>query len=396
MPAALVKIGDGTHSIGQFNGTDQVPFLQALATLPDGGTILVGPGVYTFTMPVSVLAPRIAISGSGATLVSSNDVDVGLFDVGADQFALSGVELREDVPTQGHALLRITAGRARIRDCTFIGGDAGTFEPHFIRLVGQECDSLIEENSFFPDKGWTGIHATDSASLNVVRNSFNGIGTGGPLLMKHAVWAYNSAFGLIEGNKFLSLGAPEQEVDSVIYSENSTTDMHHWVIANNTFHLVTCLRVMHLRGSSFTVIEGNSLGRILNPSLVAAIEIAANSGGYSPVSTSITNNEFHNLATLAVKINGGADFLIASNLFTLVNSTVIEIGAQQPTDYTNISSNLFKASAGFGSEHAIRLHDGVGHAVLSNSVYAFPTPWMYVGPAILPADVSVQSNYYCP
>lgn len=393
-PPVLIKIGDGINSSGKFNGTDQTPFIQALAALPAGGTILVGAGVYTFGMPVQVSAPHVTISGTGAQLMSSDDVDVGLFDVRADHFTLMGLQLSDEAPARDHALVRMTGSQARIRDCTFVGGDAASFEPHFIRLEGQESHNLIEENTFIPNRGWTGIHATGSAALNIIRNSFSGIGTGGPLRMKYAIWAYNTSFGEIKGNKFLSLGSPDELSDAVIYSENATTDSHHWTIANNTFHMLNCRRVMELRGSSFNLIEGNSIGRILDPSLVAVIDISSNSAGYAATATSITNNEFHNFSAPAIKINDGAGFLISSNLFTIMNSTAIEIGSEGPTDYTSIASNQFRASGQIGSQPAINVLSGVGHAIHSNSIYGFATPGVSISPLINPADYSRQGNYY--
>lgn len=49
-----VTIGDGTTSFGDFNGTDETPFLAAVAFLSAGGSIFVKKGTYTFANPVAI------------------------------------------------------------------------------------------------------------------------------------------------------------------------------------------------------------------------------------------------------------------------------------------------------------------------------------------------------
>ena len=52
---ATVSIGNGTTSFGDFNGTDEVPFIAAIAALPaTGGSIHVKAGTYTFANQLSI------------------------------------------------------------------------------------------------------------------------------------------------------------------------------------------------------------------------------------------------------------------------------------------------------------------------------------------------------
>lgn len=55
---ATFTIGDGSNSWGDYNGTDEQPFLDAVAALPaSGGTIVVKGGTYTFDSQVTINKP---------------------------------------------------------------------------------------------------------------------------------------------------------------------------------------------------------------------------------------------------------------------------------------------------------------------------------------------------
>ncbi len=55
---ATVTIGDGSSTFGDFNGTDEVPFIAAVAALPAaGGTIYIKAGTYTFLNKLSIDRP---------------------------------------------------------------------------------------------------------------------------------------------------------------------------------------------------------------------------------------------------------------------------------------------------------------------------------------------------
>jgi len=54
MSGEFVTIGDGTNTFGHYNGTDETPFSDAVTKLPNGGTIFVFPGTYTFGSNVNL------------------------------------------------------------------------------------------------------------------------------------------------------------------------------------------------------------------------------------------------------------------------------------------------------------------------------------------------------
>lgn len=65
-----VSIGNGTTSFGDFNGTDETPFVAAMAALPaSGGTVYVKAGTYTFSASLSITKPVRFIGESGAAAV---------------------------------------------------------------------------------------------------------------------------------------------------------------------------------------------------------------------------------------------------------------------------------------------------------------------------------------
>lgn len=76
-----VSIGNGTTNFGDFNGTDETPFVAALASLPaGGGTIFVNPGTYVFSNTVTI-PDNVVIVGSGrdATVIESEVVAAPAF-----------------------------------------------------------------------------------------------------------------------------------------------------------------------------------------------------------------------------------------------------------------------------------------------------------------------------
>ncbi len=63
-PSEVRTIGDGINSFGDFEGADKTPFTDAIADLPaEGGTILVGEGIYTFATPLVIAKANVKIIG---------------------------------------------------------------------------------------------------------------------------------------------------------------------------------------------------------------------------------------------------------------------------------------------------------------------------------------------
>lgn len=120
-----VSIGNGTTTFGDFNGTDDTPFNNAVNALPvTGGTIFVKAGTYNFAKPLTLGKP-VRIVGVHANAVNLvNDFALGpLFYVSAnaqmDNLTLSigtGVDLTLDVITSVFVSLTncVVAGTVRL------------------------------------------------------------------------------------------------------------------------------------------------------------------------------------------------------------------------------------------------------------------------------------------
>jgi hypothetical protein len=93
-----VSVGNGTTSFGDFNGTNQVPFVAAVAALPStGGSIYVKEGTYTFASklvldrPVTFVGETLATTSLeiGAVADPLIEVDTGATEVGFRDITLS-------------------------------------------------------------------------------------------------------------------------------------------------------------------------------------------------------------------------------------------------------------------------------------------------------------------
>lgn len=116
---ATFTIGDGTGSWGDFNGTDQQPFIDALAALPaSGGTIYVKKGTYTFTGTVTVSKPAV-FTGEGPTAVSlvASSSGVPFFSIGYTG-TFGGLE-RMSFTSAGVIVASGSIDNLRIFDCKF-------------------------------------------------------------------------------------------------------------------------------------------------------------------------------------------------------------------------------------------------------------------------------------
>lgn len=74
-----VSIGNGSTSYGDFNGTDEQPFIDAVAALPaSGGRIFVKRGTYDFTDAVTIAAPvELVGEGSEVTTLRQTNTTAG-------------------------------------------------------------------------------------------------------------------------------------------------------------------------------------------------------------------------------------------------------------------------------------------------------------------------------
>jgi hypothetical protein len=365
-----VTIGDGVHSSGMYTGTNEAPFVQALLALPDGGTIRVGAGTYTFSSPVVVSTASIALEGHAATLMTSADPVVGVFDVQADDVAISGFELRQDVDdATDHALVRIGSSSVRVRDCSFSGvSAAGT--PQFVLLTAQASDRWIRDNVFHPAIGWTCVRAETSRGLHLDGNHLSG--TGGMVGMTYGFHLIDETWAEITNNTFFGLGSEAEPVEALILVENVSGEGHHTIISGNIMHLIVARRGVHLAGAQFSVFSGNGVGRIVGSQLLAMLDIDSGPQGVGAQSVVVSGNEFHN-AQLApmVRLNGIHGANVSGNQFSLAGGTVVLVGDQETAHRVTVATNSFGATPAISPMPAVRIADGTGHVVLGNSFEGF-------------------------
>lgn len=125
----VVSIGDGTNSFGDFNGTDETPFVAAVAALatftPTGGKIVIKNGTYTFTSTVT-LDDDIELIGMGrdSTVIVNNVAAGSAFEIDATSSDIIGMRhLRVENGTGSANVIDLAGpGRLHISDCTFTGG----------------------------------------------------------------------------------------------------------------------------------------------------------------------------------------------------------------------------------------------------------------------------------
>lgn len=153
-----ISIGDGINSFGDFNGTDETPFIAAVAALasftPATGRILVKNGTYTFANPV-VLTDRIAISGTSrdATIIVNNSTS-GAFSINAAPTDL--IELSN---------LQIQAGTSAVH--VSIDGDSRNFINNCLFVSGHITHSAtgFDSRTYVRDTRFNGNYALFGADL---------------------------------------------------------------------------------------------------------------------------------------------------------------------------------------------------------------------------------------
>ena len=397
----LVTIGDGVTSRGMFEGSDQMPFLAALAALPQGGSLLVGQGDYVFSAPVPITADDVSIRGSGATLHASPDVDVGIFDVQASGLSLSGLRFADAAPSSDHALLSVSGHELRIQDCAFTGGDPQGAAPKFLELVGvdpsrKQESTWITRNLFHPRSGWTCVEARDSFGLHITSNSFlPETQLGPPSSMRYGLFFHDVEFVEVRGNFFTSLGDGTVPIEAVVYVENDEVEGHHLIFADNEIHTLDTRRALHLRGAHYNVISGNSFGRMLGEDLIAIIDIEDSDSSTLADSrgTTIEGNEFHNWGLgPAIRFNGGGEHLVTSNHFTMAAWTCIQSGDIDKSSGLCIASNQLSGLGAATGMPAILLNGGRDHVVHGNTVRNFVQGAVSVLVAD-PLDAVVMDNF---
>lgn len=392
LPAgSVVTIGDGYQSDGAFTGANEMPFVAALAALPDGGEIHIGPGTYTFRTPVNVLADDIVIRGMGATLLSSAQLAVGLFDVTGNDVRIEGVEMVDHLPATGHSLVRVTAERFHLTGCTFRGRDARRAFPTFIELrphsLANRSSGWISANEFHPHRGWTIVKAKKLQALHIADNTIMGNAIGerrGRGFLAYGLRLDDVDQANIEGNVFLELGSTQSPMQSAIEVTGGESG-HTLSVDNNVFHTLSAQRTLHLEGVRHQTVSRNAFGSVHSGGSIATVDVDASSAGKNDFGIGSTFESNHFQATgggPAVRINGGGGHLIIDNQFEEAGLVSVLAGDDTPAQDVNILSNQFTQRGQGGEERhdypAILLLGGAGHVVHRNSLHNYPSPGIVV------------------
>ncbi len=185
-----ITIGDGTNSFGDFEGTDETPFNDALAALPaSGGRIEPGEGTYTFT-----------------TTLDITDDDVQLVGVGRERVLITGA-------LASAAIIKITGSNVLIEDI-HVQQTQGDSENFVFQVVGDDARIIRcrAEHTF--------VAATPTFGFKVVQ-----------ILNADNVW--------FEGNEVL-FAEVDSDVDRIgvhVFCESTGADeeMFHTRILRNDF-----------------------------------------------------------------------------------------------------------------------------------------------------------------
>ncbi len=378
-----------------FTGDDERPFLAALASLPEGGEIVVAPGTYSFRQPVSITADDVRIHGEGATLLSSALWGVGLFDVTGESVVLEGLELVDHLPVTGHSLVRVRSQGFQLQGCTFRGRDAQGALPTFVELGShtllKHTSAWIHENEFHPHRGWTVLRADGLEQLHITQNTVMGQAIGERQergFLAYGMRLEDVALARISGNVFLELGDLRDPVRTAI--EATGGEAGHWLsIEDNVFHSLAAERALHLAGERQQSVKRNAFGSFEGAQTVAMVDVEApiQAGAWRHTSVAsgslLSGNVFHATAGgPALRINGGSGHVVVDNEFADVSLVSLLAGDRTVTEGVSILSNRFRHDGDERHDYpAILVLGGAQHVIHGNSLRNYPADGIVVEPS---------------
>ncbi len=172
--AAKCTIGDGVTTFGDFNGTDEVPFLAAASFVSNtgGGTVHVKEGTYTFTTTVTITDPVTIVGAGKEVTIINNGVVAGpalRFDLAAadDPNKCVMSDITVEVGAGADEAVEIETVSLVLRDCNFDGCS--------IELTGGTgiLSRIIADSCFFNPAGSAvaAIQGTGAGFDEVLTNS---------------------------------------------------------------------------------------------------------------------------------------------------------------------------------------------------------------------------------
>ncbi len=395
--ADIITIGDGVHSKGRFNGTDEAPFVGALHALSKGGVIEVLAGDYLFQNPVTISTSGISIRGTaGSRLVPAPAGSVGLFDVttAATRVRFTGLRIETSQPAAAQSAIVATGDGIAFDHCSFIAlGGASDFR--FIDIgdgVTLHSGTLLESNTFrFSDlsAGVIGYRGRLGMALRANGNTFDRVQGATAGLCRYALELRDESKGTLDGNSFMNLGSASSPIDAAIWCQ-AEGEGHHFAISGNVFDQCAGQQIIDLRAGRFCAITGNSFGE-LPLATNGAIRLSASLGGKTGESNVITGNQFHAVA-LGIQISSQKWNLVNSNQFTVCTTRQIDVFAS--AQGVSIVGNQFVAAGTVPISEAIRLLAGIDFLVHDN-VTLSETPLIGFSNVVSnsSADTNILSNW---
>ncbi len=351
-----VSIGNGVTTFGDFNGTDETPFIAALAALPSsGGVIFIQPGTYNIANTVTV-SKEVVFRGSGrdATVILSDVAAGSAFNI--SQASSSDIcELAHLTVDRGIGAINIitfsgTGGRLHINDCFIldtIQTPAGvttsivaknTSFTSTVACFGSVAGTELLQNSRFTNCSFGAPYFLLGGFLNVtISNSIAGTAAFVGVLA-------NSEDLLVDNSTIATVGplfavTATFTADNVCFSNckitgtGTASTVPVFASLGEVSNLVFSSNIVELNYSGTTSAapgEVFSVGDLLSGFTCVGNTFTTNAGSFVDVfsisdtveNAVISSNKFENFARLTYCPSGGnlVSSSITSNVFVNVNA----------------------------------------------------------------------------
>lgn len=349
----MITIGDGETSKGHLTGK-VLPLAKAISALPaSGGHIVILPGRYEVTSPVTLTNPNTTIAGSGPStrIVVTTRGSVGLLTVesSATRFTMRDCALQWHVPADGASLITVNATEARVENCVIdvVSTSKGPDWATCLDFRGQPKVShrnVWVTDSQFNLGAWTRAVKTHLyREVFISGNSFNG-NLSEPV---QGVMTSSCNYHQVTGNTFLSYGQHDGPNPSIgLLVDNPGHDAFHGEITGNHFHTYfgTGSCALKLTRAYFTTVTGNVFGRVQGWNN-SAIDLSMCHG------VTVSGNQIENCDSggeeAVVRVALGSSISLAANVFSDCYSTELslDIGDGGHCSGLAILNNVFNGNA---------------------------------------------------
>lgn len=119
-PSVIITVGDGISSFGDFEGTDETPFNDALAALPaSGGLIRIGDGTYTFTATLDISDDNAQLIGLDRdnVLIIGSLASAAVVLISGERVLFKGIHVRQTQGDSENFAIQVTGDDVRVIEC---------------------------------------------------------------------------------------------------------------------------------------------------------------------------------------------------------------------------------------------------------------------------------------